>query len=50
MIATAPDGSPSFDMSSLGTVSSWTGPSDFAAPPKEQVKAVLVDTPHLSGQ
>jgi hypothetical protein len=50
MIATAPDGSPSFDMSSLGTVSSWTGPSDFGAPPKAQVKAVLVDSPHLSGQ
>jgi len=48
MIATPQNRVSSFDLSSLGTVSSWTGP-DFGAPLNGQVKALLVDKPHLSG-
>jgi len=48
MIATPQNRVSSFNLRSLGTVSSWTGP-DFGAPLKGQVKALLFDKPHLSG-
>ncbi len=47
MVAT-PESGTSFDLGSLGAVTTWTGPDDFGPPPSGPSTVTVVDTPHFT--